>query len=222
MDATLEVLQVLQVALFVIPTIYFLVVGLLTLLRPVIVLNRRWLLLVFLPLLVANPLAFVEADLRNDVVVISDWAFWVLLGVDLLLAGGVFWFFRGYSVYGLSEAQVRDGLVEALRAEGRDATAAPGERKTLLSQAQPATRLTLTEGASSETIWLFGRAGEVVIHARSRAVMKRLRPALAALRTHQDVGGDANRALGILYLVLAVVFAVLTWIFFFEPRILVL
>jgi hypothetical protein len=191
-------------------------------LRSVLVLSRRWLLLVFLPLLVANPLAFIEANLRNDVTVITDWAFWVLLGVDLLLAGGVFWLFRGYSVYGLSEAQVRDGLADTLRAEGRRVEVSQAERKTLLSRAQHVTVLTIGQDGAAETLWLMGRAGEVTVGSRSRAVMGLLRPALTALRAEPSADGTRSRALGILYLVLGVVFAVLTWIFFFEPRILVL
>lgn len=222
MDANLEVLQILQVALFTIPILYLLVLGLVILLRPVAVLNRRWLLLVFLPLLVANPLAFAEADLRNDVTVVSDWAFWVLVGVDLLLAGGGLWLFRGYSVYGLGEAQVRDGLVEALRAAGRTVAVSQGEQKTLLSKPQNVTTLTVTQGEAAGTLWLTARAGEVVVHTRSRVMMKQLRPALASVGKNQREGGSPNRALGMLYLVVAVVFAVLTWIFFFEPRILVL
>ncbi len=222
MDADLEVLQIVQVALFTLPILYLLVMGLVILLRPVAVLNRRWLLLVFLPLLVANPLAFAEADLRNDVAVVSDWAFWALVGVDLLLAGGGLWLFRGYSVYGLDEAQVRDGLVEALRAAGRTAAVSQDEQKTLLSKPQNVTTLTVTQGGAAETIWLTARAGEVVVHTRSRVMMKQLRPALASVGKNQREGGSPQRALGVLYLVVAVVFAVLTWIFFFEPRILVL
>lgn len=222
MESKLEILQIIQVALFSIPTVYFLILGLFILLRPVTVLNRRWLLLVFLPLLMANPLAFAEADLQNGIPVVKDWAFWVLLGVDLVLAGGVLWFFRGYDIYGLSEAQVRDGLVKGLRAQGREVEVSQGARNTLLFRSQNATILNITQGEAAETIWLMARAGEVVLQSRSWTVMNQLRPILASLRSSQRESGSANLALGVLYLVLAVVFAVLTWIFFFEPRILVL
>ncbi|MDY6872811.1 MAG: hypothetical protein SVR81_02425 [Chloroflexota bacterium] len=222
MDPNLEVLQVIQVALFVIPTVYFLALGLMIMLRPVLVLSRRWLLLVFLPLLAANPLAFIEASLRNEVAVVTDWAFWALLGVDLLLAGAVFWLFRGYSVYGLSEAQVREGLVTALRAAGWQVEASQAERKTPLSRAQQVTLLTIRRDGEAESFWLLGRAGEVTIGSRSRMALGRLGPVLAALRAHPDADSTPGRSLGILYLVLGVVFAVLTWIFFFEPRIFVL
>jgi hypothetical protein len=97
-----------------------------------------------------------------------------------------------------------------------------GEQKTLLSKPQNVTTLTVTQGEAAGTLWLTARAGEVVIHTRSRVMMKQLRPALASVGKNQREGGSPNRALGVLYLVVAVVFAVLTWIFFFEPRILVL
>ncbi|MCB2214362.1 hypothetical protein KQH50_03085 [bacterium] len=222
MDPNLEVLQVIQVALFAIPTIYFLVLGLLILLKPVVVLSRRWLLLVFLPLLVANPVAFAEANLRNDVAVVTDWTFWALLGVDLLLAGAVVWLLRGFSVYGLSEVQVRDGVTAALQAAGWQVDVSQAERKTLLSKAQQVTVFTVERDGACETFWLMGRAGEVTVRSRSRSVFGHLRPVLAALQATPASDGMQSRALGILYLVLGVVFAVLTWIYFFEPRILIL
>ena len=48
-------LQILQVSLFAIPVIVLIALGLVILLRPVAVINRRWLLLTFLPLLVGEP-----------------------------------------------------------------------------------------------------------------------------------------------------------------------
>ena len=47
-------LQNLQLILFSIPVLYLLALGLLILFKPVTVLDRRWMLLAFLPILVDN------------------------------------------------------------------------------------------------------------------------------------------------------------------------
>ena len=214
-------LQILQVSLFAIPVLVLIVLGLVILLRPVAVINRRWLLLTFLPLLVANLLAIFTNDTANGIAVLPDWSFWANVAVDLALAAGISFWLRGVAVYGLPLTVVETLCRDALVGQGIEVSARIGEKRTLLTTERQATIFTVVVGGKEEEIWLTSRTGEVVIQADSaqgRALAKQVIP---ILRNHQAPYAFQHHAVGILYLVLAAVLLVFGWIYFFEPRLVI-
>ena len=212
-------LQILQVSLFSVPVIVLIVLGLVILLRPVAVINRRWLLLTFLPLLVANLLAAVVGDTQNGIDLLSDWRFWAMVVVDAVLAVGIGFWLRGVALYGLSMATAEALCKEALEAQGYSVTARIGEKRTLLTTVPQATILAVTIEGREEEFWLIHRAGEVVARTDSRRGMSLLRRnVLPILRSHQTPYVFQAHAMGVLYLVLAVMLLTFGWIYFFEPR----
>lgn len=211
-------LQILQVSLFSIPIIVLIVLGLVILLRPVAVVDRRWLLLTFLPLLVANLLAAVMGDIQNDIVALLDWRFWAIVAVDAALVVGIGFWLRGIALYGLTLTTTESLCRTALQAAGYDVSVRIGEKRTLLTTERQATIFTVLIEDAEEEIWLTYRAGEVIIRtdsARGRALLKQILP---TFQKHQAGYVFQYHAMGILYLVLAVVLLVLGWIYFFEPR----
>ena len=211
-------LQILQVSLFAIPVIVLIALGLVILLRPVAVINRRWLLLTFLPLLVANLLAIVMNDTENGIAPLPDWQFWAFVAVDLALAAGISLWLRGVAVYGLPLTTVEMLCRDALLAQGVEVSPRIGEKRTLLTTEKQATIFTVVIDGKEEEIWLNSHAGEVVIRAdtaRGRALVKQVLP---VLHKHEAQYAFQYHAMGILYLVLAVVLLVFGWIYFFEPR----
>ena len=212
-------LQILQVSLFAIPVVVLTILGLVILLRPVVVLNRRWLLLTFLPLLLANLAAIVMNDTQNGIATLPDWRFWAIAVVDLALAGGSWVWLRGMALYGLPQTQTETLCKEALEAQSYSVAARVGEKRTLLTTVPQVTILTVTlEDGAQEEIWFTSRAGEVVLRADSRRGMALLRGLLPRLRAHQTAYVFQAHVVGILYLVLALVLLVFGWIYFFEPR----
>ena len=214
-------LQILQVSLFTIPVIVLIVLGLVILLRPVAVINRQWLLLTFLPLLLANLLATVMGDTQNGIAVLPDWRFWAIVAVDLVLAVGIGIWLRGAALYGLPLTRAETLCRDALEAQGYSVSPRIGEKRTLLTTVPQATIFSVTIEDGEEDIWLTSRAGEVLVRTDSRRGMTLLRQkVLPALRNHQTPYVFQAHAMGILYLVLAVVLLVFGWIYFFEPRLL--
>ena len=211
-------LQILQVALFTIPILALLVHGLIILFRPISIINRRWMLLVFLPLLAANLLAIWENDSLNEVTALTDWRLWLILVTDLALGTGLTLGLRGMVVYGLSISDAAYLVGEALMALGFDVDSHPGEKRTIWAAAQTAEILTVKTEKGGGDIWLTSRAGEVMIRADSRKGLAVLRQVFPKVRSSQSEYVFSAHATGILYIVLGVVFAVLSWIFFFEPR----
>jgi hypothetical protein len=212
-------LKILQVSLFAVPVVALIVLGLVILLRPVAVINRRWLLLTFLPLLVANLLAAVVGDTQNGIALLPDWRFWAMVVVDVALAVGISIWLRGVALYGLPLATAEALCKEALEAQGYSVTARIDEKRTLLTTVPQATILTVTIEGREEEFWLTLRAGEVVVRTDSQRGMALLRQkVLPALRDHQTPYVFQAHAMGVLYLVLAVVLLTFGWIYFFEPR----
>ncbi|MBG0770934.1 MAG: hypothetical protein H0S82_04460 [Anaerolineaceae bacterium] len=214
-------LQILQVSLFAIPVTVLIVLGLVILLRPVAVINRRWLLLTFLPLLAANLLAIVTNDTANGVATLPDWRFWANVTVDLALAAGISFWLRGFAVYGLPLTTVETLCRDALIAQGIEVSVRIGEKRTLLTTERQATIFSVNIEGKEEEIWLTSRTGEVVIQADSAQGKALAKQILPLLRNHQTPYAFQHHAVGILYLVLAVVLLVLGWIYFFEPRLVV-
>jgi len=215
-------LQILQVSLFAIPVIALAAFGLVILLRPSAVLNRRWLLLTFLPLLLANLVSIVMNNAQNEIATLSDWRFWAIAAVDLVLAGGIWVWLRGVALYGLPLAQAESLCKGALEEQGYSVSARVGEKRTLLTTAPQATVLTVALDGREEDIWFTSRAGEVIVRADSRQGMALLRLLLLPLRSHPVTYVFQEHVMGVLYLVLALVLLVFGWIYFFEPRLLLI
>ncbi len=217
-----QTLQILQVTLFAIPILGLLALGLIILIRPMNIIDRRWLLLVFLPLLLANLLATWENDSLNEVAALTDWRLWLVLVTDLVLGVGLTLGLRGILIYGLNVSDTVYLLAEALHGAGFEVNSHLGEKRSLLAAAQTADILTVNAEKGPEDIWLTSRAGEVLIRVGSRRGLAILRKAIPAVRSTQSEYAFSEHAIGIIYIVLGVVFAVLSWIFFFEPRLILI
>ena len=69
-----------------------------------------------------------------------------------------------------------------------------------------------------EKIWVIERFYEVVLRASSQQGVCLVRQLLPELRQVEQPYDFRRHAVGILYMLLGVVLAVFGWIFFFEPR----
>lgn len=207
-------LQILHVILFGIPILALLGIGTLILHRSVSIVNRRWFLVVFIPLLLSNILAFFaeNGQLR------TDWRTWLILGADLALILGAIWVACGFQVYGLSAEVIEKVITEVLHQQGFTVKAHSAEKRDIWGRARDARRLTAVNSDQTHIFWITERFNEVLIRAERASDTKILRLALPALRELKVVYEFKAHAVGVLYIVLALVFAVLTWIFFFEPR----
>jgi hypothetical protein len=209
----IETLQILQVILFSIPPIALLVVGIMILSRSVSIIDQRIFLAAFIPLLLANTLAILEGDgLR------LDWRAWLILAADLVLITGAVWVLRGYQVYGLKAETVETVVTETLQQQGFTIETHPEEKRDLWGRTREACLLTAENGDGQHQVWITARFNEVFIRAEHRTSGKILRSILPALQNETVPYEFKSHAVGILYIILAIVFALLTWIFFFEPR----
>jgi len=217
-----DTLQTLQLILFLFPILSLFVIGGLILIKPVCLIHRRWFLAVFLPLLIANLIAIFENYLVNDGIAVIDWRSWLILAADLALILGIMWAFRGWLVYGLDGDTVQDLLVSYLQSHGLDYEIDSGEISTILGRYSDARLITMHWMGKDEVIWITERFNEVSIRTGTPRGACILKGALSKIRHTETTYAFKRHATGILYIVLASVFAVLTWIFFFEPRILLI
>jgi hypothetical protein len=209
----IQTLQILQVILFSIPVITLLVIGILILARSVSIIDQRIFLIVFIPLLLANTLAIMEGDgLR------LDWRAWLILIADLVLITGGLWLLHGVQVYGLKAETVETVLAETFRQQGFTVRTSHTEKRDLWGRTREACLLTVKNADERHQVWITARFNEVFIRAEHRSSRKILRPALPALQGEKVPYEFKAHVVGILYIILALVFALLTWIFFFEPR----
>ncbi len=213
-------LQILQLTLFGLSILTLLIFGGLILARPVNVINRRWYLAVLLPLLLANPLAVLEDQALQTGGWMADWRIWLVLAASIGLLVYFIVTLRGTVVYGLPLDAVQASLAAAWTAEGltvevREGEKPPGSAGDILVLAVE------TNGVTAD-IKLLARFKEVRVQPGSAEGQNLLRHALPALRKTSPTPGFTYHAASVLYLVMAVVFAVMGWIFFFEPRLVLL
>jgi hypothetical protein len=209
----LQTLQILQVILFSIPVLALLAIGILILSRSVNIIDQRIFLVVFIPLLLANTLAILEGDgLR------LDWRAWLILIADLVLITGAVWLLHGFQVYGLKAERVETVLAETFRQQGFTVNTSSTEKRDLWGKTREACLLTVENGDMRHQVSITARFNEVFIRAEQRSSGMILRPALPALKLEIVPYEFKAHSVGILYIILALVFALLTWIFFFEPR----
>ena len=222
MIINVEVLKILQVILFSIPVLALLVFGLVILLRSIAILNRKWLLLVFLPLVLANIVAIFTNETLVFQTLVIDWQFWLILGVDLALVAVSAITMRGYAVYGLTPEQVEQALVQAMMDAGYTATTAQGEWKSNGGRASEAIIIIWEGGGKSRSCAITSRMGEVMICTKSRSDLKPLSAFIGKIRHINNAYEFSQHAVGVLYLVIAFVLAVFGWIYFFEPRLILI
>lgn len=213
----MQIFQILQVTLFALSTLTLLGIGILILSRAVSIVDRRIYLLVFIPLLLANTLALFEG---NEVR--FNWRTWLILGADLVLIVGAILLSRGFQVYGLNTEMVVDILTETFRQQGYTVKTKAAEKRDLWGRTRDACVLTAQKLDEELLFWIITRYNEVAIRAQQRSHTKYLRDTLPALSQQKVPYDFKSHAVGVLYIILALVFAVLTWIFFFEPRLILI
>lgn len=214
----IQTIQILQLILFIIPGVVLITMGVVILAKPVSVINRRWYWAVFLPLLLANPLALIENSPIWPGIGPVNWRVWLILAADIFLVVWITLAFRGYMVFGVNVVEAQSILKEAFESMGYEVKVRTGEKRALWGRAWEAHILDVSRSGQSVEIWMTERFNEVDVRADTRSSRPLLKAALPSLRQLDKPYLFKDHAMGILFIVLAVVFAVLGWIFFFEPR----
>jgi hypothetical protein len=195
--------------------------GLFILIKPVAVIDRRWYLAVVIPLLLANTLALIENSLKNDLPVVSDWRFWLVIIVDIILLIGSILLFRGYQIFGLDGSELMGYLVEMLEGKHIATHLHKGEKSNYWRTSPNALILTIELQDKKEDLWVTESMGEVLLRSDSNKGLALIREEIPGVKRMKKPYLFKAHAMGILYIVLAVVLAVFGWIFFFEPRLIV-
>ncbi len=216
-----QTLQIIQLVLFILPILTLFGMGGVILLKSVTIINRRWFLLIFLPLLFANPLAILENTLANPSRTV-DWRLWLILTADLALAVWLLLSFRGFMVYGLDSNETVELLKDLFQGQGLEVHLQAGKKRLLWGKTWDAKALTIDSQGQKKDIWIIERFHEVLVHTDSKVGLTRLKEILPSLRKIERPYAFKSHAMGVLYLVLGVVLAVLSWIFFFEPRLILI
>ncbi len=217
-----ELIQILQIVMFIIPVVSLWAMGVLLLLRPVIILHQRWRLLVFFPLLAANLLAALENNLYGDAGFTVGWGFWLVIVIDLILGVGLWITSRGFLVFGLSGEEVEAVLTEGYREAGMQVSASEGEASTFLGEKVMVGLLSVEDGQESVVFKIKDRFYETHIQTDSKSGMGLLKENFPLLRGAKTAPTKKSRATGVLFIVFGLVFAVLSWVFFFEPRLILI
>ncbi len=217
-----QILQIVQVILFCMPVLTLLILGVVIWMKTVSVVNRRWYLAILVPLLLANLLAVWVDVPSNGSSVGGSWQFWLTLAVDSILSGLTIFSSRGALVYGVSAAQIEKALTQAFREKGAKISFRSGERRALLRGKQEARILDIHTTEQFKQIIILERFNEVLLQGVSRAAMADLRNRLPDQDYPDEIYNLEYRWAGALYIVLAVIFAVSVWVFFFEPRLIMI
>lgn len=206
-------LQLLQVFLFSISIITLLGIGVLILVRAVSIINRRVFIILLIPFLLANSVALIESES-----IFINWRTWLILGSNLVLSVGVIWYAHGLQVYGLCPEAIQMVVLEVFNQQGYTVDASTTKKRDFWGKTRDACMLTLQKGELQHQIWIVNRFNEVSIRTLRQHDSGILQSVIAPLK-NQNVPYDFKaHASGILFIVLALVLAVLSWAFFFEPR----
>ncbi|MFU8827555.1 MAG: hypothetical protein ACNA70_08700 [Brevefilum sp.] len=209
-----QTLQVLQVFLFAIPILTLAAVGIAILYRAVSIINRRWFLAVLIPFLLANTLTIIIEPAQGTL----DWRTWLILGANLVLILGAMWASHGFQVYGLDAQVVEQVLAKALKEQGFNVSIHSQEKQDLWGRSRDTRILTALKADHVHRFWVTTRFNEVLMRSANISDTKYLRSSLPVLQGKKVTYDFKAHAAGVLYIVLALVLGVLTWIFFFEPR----
>jgi hypothetical protein len=217
----LKSLQVLQLILFTVPIGTLVVLGVIILSKSVIVLQRRLYLLVVFPLILANLLAILENNLTNQSPPFSDWRFWLVMLADLAFFVLAMWLFRGFQVIGLDASETMGVLKDSFEESDNIVHLSVDEKRTLWTNYPNAIILVAEQPDGVMEFWAVERQYEVLLKSDSPQGNAQLRKLLSRLRSIKKPYDFQVHAVGVLYIVLALVIAVLGWIFFFEPRLII-
>ena len=209
-------LQILQVILFGVPTLTLMGIGAVILLRSVSIVDRRVFLGVFIPLLLANTLSILQGETGLQM----NWRAWLILIADLALIVGAVRVSRGFQVYGLASEVVERILEEALIKQGFVVDIHSGEKRDLWGRVRENRILTAHTDEQKYSLSISSGFNEVLLRGDQQGDERYTRQILPVLKGQQVPYDFKAHAVGVLYIVLALVFAVLAWIFFFEPRLL--
>lgn len=213
-----QTLQVLQVILFAIPSLVLAGIGVIILRQSVSLVNRRWFLAVLIPLLIANTLTiFTENGPLN-----LNWRTWLMLAANAVLIIGSLWVTHGIQVYGLSVELVEQVLTALFLQQGFTVNANSIEKGDVWGRTRDARRLSAVNGEQTHVFWITKHFNEVLVRAKQSTGSKLLGQSLPALQAEKVPYDFKAHTAGVLYIVLALVFAVLTWIFFYEPRLILI
>jgi hypothetical protein len=210
--------MILTVALFAIPVLTLLIMGIMILARPISVINRRWYLAIIAPLLAANPISLLNNLGSQDWSSGETLTLILVLIADAAIVTGFFWVFRGAVVHGLSETETQQALKEILEKQGHQVKLRTGEKSFLWARYPGARIIAIENGDTTKDLWVAESVNEVVIRADSQKSHRLLVEAVPELRKLHKPYRFKDHAMGILYLVVALIFSVLVWIYFFEPR----
>lgn len=216
------ILANLQLILFFIPVASLAAIGLFILLKPVAIISRRWYLAVVIPMLLANPLALIENNLENNFSLAADWQFWLVLVVDAALLVGSILIFRGYLIFGLGKFEVMDVIAGHFQERGIASQVHAGDRNDKWRVSPNALILTIDFTDKNEDLWVTENMGEIHLRTDSKRSLKIARDAMLAIKRMKKSYIFKQHVMGILYIVLAVVLGVFGWIFFFEPRLIII
>lgn len=219
----LQALQIFQVVFFTIPVVILVGMGVYILITPIGFIPRRWFLGVFLPFLLANPLAIIEDQLSEGASLTSDWRFWLILVADLTLAGIILRIYRsGWLVCGIDADQLVRQLAAYFEDHGRTVAIRQDQKQPLLGRLWEAQVIQVSESGQVHEIWIMTRDSEVRIQVETAVEASLVRRALIAIRQGERLTDFRLRAVGVLYIVLGLVIAFFGWIYFFEPRLILL
>jgi len=219
----LQALQIFQVVFFTIPVVILVGMGVYILITPIGFIPRRWFLGVFLPFLLANPLAIIEDQLSEGASLTSDWRFWLILVADLTLAGIILRIYRsGWLVCGIDADQLVRQLAAYFEDHGRTVAIRQDQKQPLLGRLWEAQVIRVSESGQVHEIWIMTRESEVRLQVETAVEASLVRRALIAIRKGERLTDFRLRAVGVLYIVLGLVIAFFGWIYFFEPRLILL
>ena len=218
----LPFMQIVQISLFAACILGVFTLGLLILVKPILILPRRWFLVIFVPLLAANPLALLEELILPGSSASVDWRLWIILAVDLVFAAAAFVIFRGWQVYGLSKQEIEGALGTWCTQQTWQFEAHDAEKKTLWGGSRTATCIHITRESQVFTLWIIDQGSETRLEVETPHARRFLRSILPDLQRVGKPYHLQDHLSGILYIILAVVLAVMAWIFFFEPRLILI
>jgi hypothetical protein len=218
----LQSLQVAQLILFALPILALIGLGVTILIKPLAIINRRWYLMVVLPLLFANLVAIIENNLGRQHEVLADWLFWLILGGNAIFLVGSIWLFKGFQVFGLDGSIVISELMDVFNQKGYEAHLHIEERQNIWRESAQVLVLTIRGEGQVEDYFISEKVGEVSIRAKTKVGAIIIKECLRVLDAGETPYDLKWHAVGILFIVLAVVMAVLGWIFFFEPRLILI
>jgi hypothetical protein len=209
-----QTLQALQVILFCIPILALLVIGVVILHRSVSIVDRRWFMAVLVPLLIANLLTIFTGIGQVN----PNWRTWLMLGANAILLIGLLWVTHGFQIYGLPVETVEQVLTHFLQQQGFTVDKRSAEKRDLWGRTRDARRLLAEKDELTHVFWVTQHFNEVLVRAERKTDSRILQQSLPTLREVQIPYDFKAHAVGVLFIIVALVFTVLTWIFFFEPR----